>query len=49
MPEVSKVEKLVLVSATSTSMTDAREEDLERIPYIYYLVQFKKVTNKTQV
>ena len=33
--------KLVLVSATSTSVTDAREKALERIPCIYYPVQFK--------
>ena len=33
--------KLVLVSATSTSTNGAREEALERVPCIYYLVQFK--------
>ena len=39
--------KLVSVSATSTSVTYAREEALERIPCIHYPVQFKK--DKTQV
>ena len=41
--------KLVLVSATSTSVTGAREEALKRVPCIYYLVQFKKDTSKAQV
>ena len=39
--------KLVLVSATSTSVTGAREEALKRVPYIHYPVQFKK--DKTQL
>ena len=42
-----KAKKLVLVLATSTSMTDTREEALEHVPYIHYPVQFKK--KKTQV
>ena len=33
--------KLVSVSATSTSVTGAREEALERVPCIHYPVQFK--------
>ena len=48
MPKVSKVKKLVLVLATSTSMTGAREETLKRISYIHYLVQFKNM-NEAQV
>ena len=39
--------KLVLVLVTSTLVTGAREEALERVPCIHYLVQFKK--DKTQV
>ena len=39
--------KLVSVSATSTSVTGAREEALERVPCIRYPVQFKK--DKTPV
>ena len=35
------VKKLVSVSATSTSVTSAREEALERVPCIHYPVQFK--------
>ena len=42
MSRVSEVKKLVSVLATSMSTTGAREEALERIPYIYYPVQFKK-------
>ena len=37
----SEVKKLVSVSATSTLTTGARKEDLERVPYIHYSVQFK--------
>ena len=48
MPEASEVKKLVLVSATSTSMTDAREKALKRVPCIHYPVQFKG-TSETQV
>ena len=33
--------KLVSVSATSMSMTGARDEALERVPCIHYSVQFK--------
>ena len=44
-----KVKKLVLVLAASTSMTDTREKALKCIPYIHYLVQFKKDTNKAQI
>ena len=45
---MSRAKKLVLVLATSTSMTDAREEALvlKYIPYIYYPIRFKK--NKVQ-
>ena len=38
MPKGSKVKKLVLVLATSTSMTGAKKEALKRVPYIYYLI-----------
>ena len=38
MPGAAK--KLVSVSATSTSVTGAREEALERVPCIHYPVQF---------
>ena len=34
--------KLVLVLATSTLVTAAKEKALERVLYIYYPVQFKK-------
>ena len=34
--------QLILVSATSTLVTGAREEALERVPCIHYPVQFKK-------
>ena len=47
MSRVSEAKKLVLVLAISTSMTGAREEVLERVPYNHYPVQFKK--NKIQV
>ena len=40
--------KLVLVLATSTLVTGAREEALERVPCIHYLVQFKD-TDKAPV
>ena len=48
---IQNVKKLVSVSAISTSMTDIREKALvlERIPYIYYPVQFKRDTYGTQV
>ena len=49
MSRASEAKKLVSVSATSTSMTGAREEALERIPCIHYSVQFKKDTSKAQV
>ena len=39
--------KLVSVSATFMLVTDARKEALERVPYIYYPVRFKK--DKTQI
>ena len=41
MSRDSEAKKLVSVSATSTSMTGAREEALERVPCIHYPVQFK--------
>ena len=41
--------KLVLVSATSTSVTGAREKALERVPCIRYPVQFKKDKTPVQV
>ena len=40
--------KLVSVSATSTSVTGARKEALERVPCIHYPVQFKD-TDKAPV
>ena len=43
-----EAKKLVSVSATSTSTTDAREEALERVPCIHYPVRFKD-TNKAQI
>ena len=46
--EEIRVKKLVLVSATSTLITDIREEALKRVLYIYYPVQFKD-TDKTLV
>ena len=42
------IKKLVSVSATSTSMTSARKEALERVLCIHYLVQLKD-TDKTPV
>ncbi len=39
-----KGKKLVVVSATSTSMTKKMEEELERVPYIWYLITFKDQT-----
>ncbi len=39
-----KVKKLVMVLATSTSMTEKTEEELERVSYIWYLVTFKDQT-----
>ena len=47
--KVSKVKKLVLVLATSILITGAREKALEYVSCIYYPVQFKKDTNKTQM
>ena len=44
-----EAKKLVSVSATSTSTTDAREKVLERISYIHYPVRFKKDMGKTPV
>ena len=43
MFRASEAKKLVSVSATSTSTTGAREEVIECIPCIYYLVQFKNI------
>ena len=37
-----KAKKLVLVSATSTSMTSPKTEALEHVPCIHYPVKFKK-------
>ena len=48
MSRASEAKKLVLVLATSTSTTSAREEALERVSCIYYPVRFKD-TNKAQV
>ena len=45
MSRVAK--KIVSILVISMSVTDAREEALKRVPYIHYLVQFKK--DKTQV
>ncbi len=40
-----QVKKLVAVSATSMSMTDKKtEEELERVPCIWYSVTFKNQT-----
>ena len=44
----ASAKKLVSVSATSTSVTGAREEALERVPCIHYPVQFKD-TDKAPV
>ena len=44
--EETRVKKLVSVSANSTSMTDAREEALERVSCIHYQVRFKKDADK---
>ena len=41
MSRALEVKKLVSVSATSMSMTGAREEALERVPCIHYSVQFR--------
>ena len=49
LEEKTRVKKLVSVLANFTLMTDAREEALERVPYIHYLVQFKKDADKTPV
>ena len=49
MLRVSKVKKPVSVLATSMSMSGARDETLEYVPYIYYPVQFKKNINKSHV
>ena len=48
MPRVLEVKKLVSIFITSTSMAGARKEALERIPRIYYRVQFKGM-NENQV
>ena len=47
--EETRVKKLVSVLATSTSMTNAREEALKRVSYIYYPVRVKKNADKTPV
>ena len=47
--EKTRVKKLVSVSATSTSMTNAREEALERVSCIHYQIRFKKDTDKALV
>ena len=39
--------KLVLVSATSKSITDTKKEALECVPYIHYPVQFKDMDKAT--
>ena len=44
MSQTSEAKKLVSISTTSTSMTGPKTEALERVPCIYYLVQFKKNT-----
>ena len=44
---MSKVKKLVSVSATSLSVTEASKEEyvtLERVPCIHYLLRFRKDT-----
>ena len=48
MSRPSEAKKLVSVLATSTSTTGAREETLERVSCIHYLVQFKN-TSEAQV
>ncbi len=41
-----QAKKLVAVSATSTLKTDKKtEEELERVPYIWYPVTFKDQTD----
>lgn len=44
VPRALKVKILLLVSTIFVLMISAKEKSLvlERIPYIYYLVQFKK-------
>ena len=49
MPKVSKLKKLVSVSVTSTSISCTKKEALECVLYIYYLAQFKKNANETEV
>ena len=49
MPRASEVRKLVSILAASTSMTGTREEALERIPCIHYLVQFKRDTTQALI
>ena len=44
MSRALEVRKLVSVLATSTSTTGTREEALERVPCIYYPVQFKDMS-----
>ena len=49
---MSRAKKLVLVLATSLSVTETSRKDdmiLKRVFYINYPVQFKKDTNETQV
>ena len=46
LEEETRVKKLVLVLATSTSMTDTRKGTLECLPCIHYPIQFKD-SNKT--
>ena len=45
----TRVQKLVSVLATSTSMTNTRKKALERVPCIHYPVRFKKDADKTPV
>ena len=51
MPGILEAQKLVLVLAAFILMTSARKEALvlECVLCIYYLVQFKKSTNETQI
>ena len=42
MSKASKVKKLVSVLTAFMLMTGAREENLEHVPCIHYLVQFKR-------
>lgn len=49
MSKTLEVKKLVLVLVTSTLITGPRKKDLECVPYIHYLVQFKKDTMEVRV